>query len=144
PDFEELPFQFDNLLLQAQAELKEGNYLDAARMFEYLAGRHQNGLWMNALAARAFFRAGEHARAAEFSHGVNQRRPTVDTLLLEAKVRREQKGFGSAIELLRTAEQMLSDPDLNIPAPLPACGHTSQGTRGNESGILEGNNFLWT
>ena len=144
PDFEELPFQFDNLLLQAQAELKEGNYLEAAQMFEYLAGRHQNGLWMSALAARAFFIAGEHARAAELSHGVNQRRATVDTLLLEAKVRREQRDFGSAIEFLRTAEQMLSDPDLNIPAPLPACGYTSAGTRGKQSGILEGNNFPWT
>ena len=144
PDFEELPFQFDNLLLQAQAELKDGNYLEAARMFEYLADHHQNELWMNALAAGAFFKAGEHTRAAELSHTVNQRRATVDTLLLEAKVQREQKDFGSAIELLRTAEQKLSNPDLNIPAPLPACGYRSPGTRGNESRILEGNNFLWT
>ncbi len=144
PNFEELPFQFDNLLLQAKAEEKDGNYLDAARMFEYIAGHHRNELWMSALAAKAFFKAGEHTTAAELSHRVNQTRPTIDTLLWEAKVRRERKDFRSAIELLRTAEQKLSGPDLDIPAPLPACAYKSHSAGGNGNGILEGNNFLWT
>ena len=144
PQFEELPFQFDNLLLQARAEGEDGNHLEAARMFEYIAGHHRNELWMSALAARAFFRAGEHARAAELSHSVNQMRPTVDTLLWEAKVRRERKDFNSAIELLEAAEQKLADPDLDIPAPPPACGYGAPIARGNGSGFPEGNNFSWT
>ncbi|UCC98608.1 MAG: glycosyltransferase [Phycisphaerales bacterium] len=144
PDFEELPFQFDNLLLQARSEEKEGNYLEAAHMFEYIAEHHGNALWMHSLAAKAFFKAGEHARAAEFSHRVNQRRPTIDTLLLEAKVKREQKDFGPAIELLRAAEQILSDSDSNIPVSPSACEHSRRAPKGYENGIFEGNDSLWT
>ena len=64
---------------------------------------------MTRLAAKAFFKAGEHARAAELSRRINQQWPTVDTLLLEAKLKRQRKNFNSAIELLKTAEQTLSD-----------------------------------
>jgi tetratricopeptide (TPR) repeat protein len=144
PRFEELPFQFDNLVLAAQAEEKEGNYREAAQMFEYIGEHHRNELWISTLAAKAFFLAGERARAAELSQRINQKRPTVDTLLLEAKVRREQKDFASAIALLRTAEQLLSDPDLDVPAPLLACGHASRSAGGNQSENLKGNDFLWT
>jgi hypothetical protein len=34
----------------------------------------------------------------------------VDTLLLEAKIKREKKDFDSAIKLLKTAEQILENP----------------------------------
>ena len=62
------------------------------------------------MAAKAFFKAGDYARAAEFNQIVNRRRPTVDTLLLEAKIKRENKDFDSAIKLLKTAEQILENP----------------------------------
>jgi glycosyltransferase involved in cell wall biosynthesis len=122
PNFEELPFQFDNLLQQAQSTEKDGNWSEAAQMFEYIADQHQNELWMKGLAAKAFFKAGDHTRAAELSRKVNQQRPTVDTLLLEAKVSREQNKFSSAIESLKRAEQILEDPiphELGIsPSPI--------------------------
>lgn len=107
---EEISFQFDHLLQQAQSAEKDGNWVAAARMFEYIAENYQNDLWMKALAAKAFFKAGCHTRAAELSRQVNQRRPTVDTLLLEAKVNRKQKDFNLAIELLERAKQILEDP----------------------------------
>ena len=110
PKFEELPFQFDNLLQQALSAEKDKDWSQAGQMFEYIAENHQNELWMKRLAANAFFKAGNHTRAAELSHNVNQQRPTVDTLLLEAKVKRENKDFNSAIELLKTAEQILENP----------------------------------
>jgi len=110
PDFEELPFQFDDLLREAQSEEKEGNWAQAAQMFEYIADHHKNELWMKTLAAKAFFKAGGRSKAAELSYEVNQQRPTVDTLLLEAKVKREEKNFNSAIELLKRAEQILEGP----------------------------------
>jgi len=113
-NFEELPLQFDNLLQQARSAEKDGNWPQAAQMFEYIAGHHQNELWMQSLAAKAFFEAGDHARAAELSHNINRRRPTVDTLLLEAKVNRQKNNFDSAIELLKIAEQILSDPIPNL------------------------------
>ena len=112
PSSEELPFQFDNLLGEAQLAEKNGNWAQAAQMFEYIADHHQNQLSMRTRAAKAFFKAGDHARAAEFSCEVNQQRPTVDTLLLEAKVKREKKNSESAIELLKRAEQILEGKEL--------------------------------
>ena len=107
PSFEELPFQFDNLLQQAQLAEKDGNWAQAAQIFEYTADQYRNELWMKTLAAKAFFQAGDHTRASKLSSEINQRRPTVDTLLLAAKVNRENRDFDAAIELLKTAEQIL-------------------------------------
>lgn len=112
PSFEELPFQFDNLLREAQLAEKNGNWAQAAQMFEYIADNHQNQLSMRTRAAKAFFKAGDHVRAAELSCELNQQRPTVDTLLLEAKVKREKKNFESAMELLERAEQILEGKEL--------------------------------
>jgi glycosyltransferase involved in cell wall biosynthesis len=110
PDFEELPLQFDNLLHQALSVEKDKNFSQAGQMYEYIAENHRNELWMKKLAAKAFFKAGDLIRAAELSHDINQQRPTVDTLLLEAKIKREKEDFNSAIELLKTAEQILENP----------------------------------
>lgn len=107
PNDKEIPFQFDDLLQEAQLAEKDGKWVQAAQAFEYIANHFQNELWMKTLAARAFYRAGNHAKALELSNEVNQQRPTVDTLLLEAKVSRERKNFHRAIELLRGAEQIL-------------------------------------
>jgi len=107
PNDEEIPFQFDDLLQEAQRAEKDGKWIQAAQTFEYIANHFQNELWMKTLAARAFYRAGNHAKALELSNEVNQQRPTVDTLLLEAKVSRERKNFHQAITLLRGAEQIL-------------------------------------
>jgi len=112
PKFEERPFLFDNLLREAQLAGKNGNWAQAAQMFEYIADNHQNQLSMRTRAAKAFFKAGDHARTAELSCELNQQRPTVDTLLLEAKVKREKKNFESAMELLKRAEQILEGKEL--------------------------------
>ncbi len=104
---EEIPFQLDSLFREARLVEKDGNWAKAAQIYEYVADNYQNELLMKALAAKALFKAGNHARAAQLSSHVNQQRPTVDTLLLEAKVDREKKKFNSAIELLKKAEQIL-------------------------------------
>jgi glycosyltransferase involved in cell wall biosynthesis len=109
---EEIPFQFDQLLEKAKTAEKDGNWSKAAEMFEYITKHHQNDLWMKSLAANASFKAGGHIRAANLSHEINRQRPTVDTLLLEAKVKREQKDFNSAIKLLEKAEQILEGKEL--------------------------------
>jgi len=112
PSFEELPFQFDIFLKEARSAEKDGKWAAAAQMYEYIAERHQNELWMKSMAAKAFFKAGGHSKAAELCCEVNARRPTVDTLLLEAKVRREKKNFNSAVELLERAKQILEGKEL--------------------------------
>jgi glycosyltransferase involved in cell wall biosynthesis len=109
---EEIPFQFDQLLEKAKSAEKNGNWSKAAEMFEYITEHYQNELWMKTLAAKASFKAGGHIRAAELSRKVNCQRPTVDTLLLEAKVKHEKKDFNSAIKLLKKAEQILEGKEL--------------------------------
>ncbi|MDT8299975.1 MAG: glycosyltransferase [Sedimentisphaerales bacterium] len=109
---EEIPFQFDQLLEKARNAEKIGNWSKAAEMFEYIATHHQNELWMKSLAANASFQAGSHIRAANLSHEINGQRPTVDTLLLEAKIKREQKDYNLAIKLLEKAEQILEGKNL--------------------------------
>jgi uncharacterized protein HemY len=106
---------FDELLRQASLAQGEGDWAGAARMFEYLATHYQNELWMKTMAARAHFQAGNHGSVERLSREVNQVRPTIDTLLLEAKVRRKQRDCVGAIRLLAQAERWLAgevDPAL--------------------------------
>ncbi|MHC4159052.1 MAG: glycosyltransferase [Planctomycetota bacterium] len=112
PKYEEMPFLFDDLLRVAQLAQKDGNWAKAAQMFGYIADRYQNELWMRTLAANAFYKAGDHIRALKLSSEVNRLRPTVNALLLEAKVNREKKNFSSAIGLLERAEQILEGREL--------------------------------
>jgi len=107
PGKEELPFQFDNLYHLALSVEKEGDWLQAAQMYEHIAEQHQNVLWMKRLAAKAFFKAGDHAKAEGLCCEVNRHQPTVDTLLLEAKIKRENNRLNSAIELLTRAANTL-------------------------------------
>ncbi len=104
---EEIPFQFDQLLEQTISAEKNGKWVKAARMSEYIAENYQNQLWMKTLTARAFFNAGNFNRAEQLCCEINQQRPVVDTLLLEAKIKRAKKEFEPAIKLLEQAEQIL-------------------------------------
>jgi hypothetical protein len=117
PRPEELPFQFDNWLQEARLAEADGDWATAARMFESLADRYQNRIWLETMAARAHFEAGHHEEAARRSGRVNRVRPTVDTLLLEARAHRRRRDFAEAIRLLSQAEQWLCGPmdveDLN-------------------------------
>jgi len=107
PKSQELPFQFDELLRQAHLAEAEGSWAAAAQLFEYMAAHYRNELWMKAMAARAYFEAGRHADADQLSREVNSTRPTVDTLLLEAKLHRQKQDYAAAIRLLGQAEQWL-------------------------------------
>lgn len=107
PREEELPFQFDELLRQAKLAEADGDWIKAARLFEQMGARFANTRWMRAMAARAYFEAGDHEQAGQLSHEANQERPTVETLLLEAKVRRHQRDFNTAMGLLGRAERLL-------------------------------------
>jgi hypothetical protein len=108
PANEELPFQFDNLLKHAQAAEEDGNWLRAAYVFEHIAANHKNDLWMKTLAAKSFFKAGVYDMASRLSKDVNQTRPTIETLLLEAIGCKKRNNFTAAIPLLEQAEQILT------------------------------------
>ena len=109
---EEIPFQFDQLLEQARRTRKDGNYAKAAVMFQYIAEHYQNELWMKTLAAEAFFKAANLTKAAELACELNRQRPTVDTLLLEARIKRQEKNFSEAIQLLEKAKQFIEAREL--------------------------------
>ena len=112
PDFEEFPFQLDNLLHRALLLEKDGDWLEAAKMYEHIADRHQNVLWMKGLAAKAYFEMGNHVQARSLFREINQQRPTVQGLLMEGKIERENKQFNSAIELLTKASNILEGHEL--------------------------------
>ena len=105
---DEIPFQFDSLLKEARTEEKAGNWRQAAQIYEYIGEHYNNQLWMKSLAANALFKAGDFSKAAELVSWVNQRRPTVDTLLLEARIKRRNRDFNAALSLLNGAEDMLA------------------------------------
>ncbi|MBN1359566.1 MAG: glycosyltransferase [Sedimentisphaerales bacterium] len=105
---EELPFQFDELIRQARLAEADGNWTTAARLFEYAATHHRNELWMKAMAAKAYFEAGDQTRAGQLSAEVNRTRPTIDTLFMEARIHRQREDFATAIELLSRAEHWLA------------------------------------
>ncbi len=108
PRLEELPFQFDEMLRRGKLAEADGDWSIAARLFEQMGQRYHNELWMKTMAARAHYEAGDRERAGRLSREVNCIRPTIDTLLLEAKVRRQEREFAAAIRLLVAAEQGLS------------------------------------
>lgn len=107
PAYEELPLQFDNILQQAFNAQNDGNWMQAAQIYEYIAENHNNELWMKSLGANALYKAGNKQLAAGICREINQQRPTVSTLLLEAKVRREGKKYDEAVELLTMAERTI-------------------------------------
>ncbi len=109
PAPEELPFQFDEWLRQVKLAEANGDWLTAAQWYEAMAGRHHDELWMKTMAAQAYFHAGKYPRAERLSREVNGARPTIDTLLLEAKTCRRSGDFHRAVQLLSDAEQRLSE-----------------------------------
>ncbi|MHC4475135.1 MAG: glycosyltransferase [Planctomycetota bacterium] len=109
---EQIAFQFDQLLEEARRTGTAGDWAKSAEIFEYIGDRYDNQLWMKSLAASAFFSARNYGRAAPLISQVNNQRPTVDTLLLEARLKRQEEDFHSAIELLEKAEQTLEGKEL--------------------------------
>jgi hypothetical protein len=104
---DEIPFQLDQLVCQAKSLGEEGAWAEAGRVFESTVERYGNELWMKSRAAEAFYRAGEFGKAGELASEVNGKKPTVDTLLLEARLRRASKDFDGSIALLEEAERIL-------------------------------------
>ena len=107
PCSEEFPFQFDALLTDARVAQVDGNWSGAGQIYEYIGRHYGNRLWMKANAANAYYYAGAVSKAAQLSAEVNQQRPTVSTLLIEAKAHRKKNNFYSATGLLEKAREIL-------------------------------------
>ena len=105
---DEIPFQLDQLICQAKSLGEEGSWAEAGRVFESTIERYGNELWMKSRAAEAFYKAGEFEKADGLAREVNEKKPTVDTLLLEARLHRARKDFDGSIALLEEAERILA------------------------------------
>lgn len=104
---QDISFQFDQLYYEARSHQEEGNWALAVKIYEYIAANHKNELWMKGFAASACHRAGDYKKALELSRYVNGIKPTIDMLLLEAKLLHKQNETAKAIELLERAESIL-------------------------------------
>jgi len=110
PDVRELPFQFDFLLQEAQAMETDGNWGQAAWLYQQTGAKFDNRRWMDEMAARALYRAGgRDAEALNLCRQAAGDRPTPATLLLEAKIRKRANQFEAAARLLEHADMILAD-----------------------------------
>jgi hypothetical protein len=112
PVVEEYPLQFDNLMTGAEEIEKQGNWGRAAEVFEYLAENYENELWMKTRWANALYHVGRYDDAAAMAGEVNSKRPTVSTLLMEARARRKKEDIWGAVDLLEKAKQILEGSEL--------------------------------
>jgi len=105
---EEFPFLFDHTLKLAQAQEADGNYLQAARAYDVNQAEHDNALWMKESVAKALYQQGGHdAEALRICREINEQRPLVATLLLEARLLRRNDHVEEAIQSLRRARAVL-------------------------------------
>jgi len=107
PGQKEFPFQFDNLLAGAEEVERQGDYLGASQIYDYIQKHYENELWMKIRRANALYYAGKYDEASSLANELNGRRSTVSTLLVEARSRRKQAELVRAIDLLRRAEEIL-------------------------------------
>jgi glycosyltransferase involved in cell wall biosynthesis len=108
PRIDEYPFQFDNLLCSTEMQQIEGQWEQAAKIYEYLAEHFGNELWMQTRQANALYRAGRYAAAADKASQLNRRRPTVTTYLIEGRARKKMQDYKNAVSLYSDALAILT------------------------------------
>jgi tetratricopeptide (TPR) repeat protein len=101
------PSAADRVAQGARLE-REGNWREAAGLYEQLAAEVPARSDLEHCAARARYHEGDRDRALELCRQVNARRPTADSLLLEARLHRHRDDDEAALALLQHAEQILS------------------------------------
>jgi glycosyltransferase involved in cell wall biosynthesis len=107
PAFPDYPFQFDNLLTAARQLQQQNRWHDAAEVYELMAERHGNVLWMQTLRANALFWAGHLQDAETISHDLNQSHPTAARLMIEARVHCKKDNWQDAVRLYQQAKAIL-------------------------------------
>jgi tetratricopeptide (TPR) repeat protein len=107
----EWPFQMENLISNAEFLERAGAWLDAAAVYEMAERRFGNELWMQTRRANALYQSDRLKEAAEIAIQLNHTRPTVATLILEARIRRKQNRIREAIDLWKKAENILDESE---------------------------------
>ena len=112
PQTEEFPLQFDCWVIEAEEAELQGDWARAVEVFEYLAQNYQNELWMKTRWANTLYHAGRYDEALSIAEELNLKRPTVSTLLIEARIHRKRDDVSLAIEQFEKAEDILQGSEL--------------------------------
>ena len=103
-----LPYRYDRLLAEADTMETDGDYAQAARLYERMRRAHSGVVLLKGMQARALYRAGgRDEQALNLCRDVNEVRPTSETLLLEGRLLRRQDRNEEAVEALNHAREML-------------------------------------
>ncbi len=109
PHPEERALRFDRALQEAQRHQQQGNWLQAADLYRHMGEHLGNTRWMRERQAHALHEAGRRDdQALDLCRDLNRRRPTVSTLLLEAKLHRRADRFREAVGRLEHARRILT------------------------------------
>jgi len=108
PEPQECTLRFDRALQAAQRREEEGNPLQAAAVYAGIEEQLGNARWMRKRRAQALYEAGgRDAEALALCRDLN-RRPTPETLLLEARLHRRADRFEEAVDRLEHARRILA------------------------------------
>jgi tetratricopeptide (TPR) repeat protein len=103
----ELPFRFDDLLNLGRSKEEEGDYLGAGQVYDHVAGTVGNELWMLNASASAYFKAQAYDKAMERVLKINQVKPTADSMILQAKIHKQQNNHSAAINMFEQAKAVI-------------------------------------
>lgn len=143
PTSKDFPFQFDNLINVAAQQGREGNWIQAAQLYDVAAERFDNNLWMQTLKANALYQHGRWELAATLAAQLNRTRPTVARLMIEGRARQKLGHFAAAAALFRRAEIILDGRRIEYPHDRPAAAaEDSQTTDPTPSRQQE--TLIWT
>jgi len=108
PGPDEVALRFDRAFQEAGRLEADGNWLRAADLYRRIADRLGNRRWMTERRALALFAAGgRDAEALALLRDLNRTGPTVETLLLEARLHRRADRLHEAVRRLEAARRIL-------------------------------------
>ena len=109
PKTEEYPFQFDNLVTCAEDAAEKGDFKYASQIYDFTRDQYQNDVWMMTRCANELYYMSDYENAARLAAEINAVRPSVSTIVIEARARRQMEDYNSAIKLFKKAEDILEN-----------------------------------
>ena len=104
----EIPFQYEAMISQAEELQLIGDGLRAARVYERIEQLYPGEQSLQFRRASALFLTGRHdTEALDLCRQVNLRQPTVESLMLEARLHRRGRRVQTAVALLEQSRRIL-------------------------------------